>query len=135
MTLSRNEQQDYILKLIYDYLLHVNAGIPFEFEWEVSGVLEDAYDDVDAYIKLAVIKAIKYEPEIISLITPFLVKWTWERLPLMTRAIFMFSVATYKYVGDIDKAVVINLAVQQAKAYLDVDGHKFINAILDKVLN
>ena len=35
---------------------------------------------------------------------------------------------------DVDKSVVIDVAVRLAKKYLDRDDYKFVNAILDNVL-
>ena len=44
------------------------------------------------------------------------------------------TISEYKYVGDIDKPVVINVGVTLAKRYSDEKNYKFINGILDKIL-
>ena len=41
------------------------------------------------------------------------------------------SYAHYKYIGHVDKSVVINVAVELAKKYIDDKQAKFINGILD----
>ena len=45
------------------------------------------------------------------------------------------SYAHYYYVENVDKKVVIDVAVSLAKKYIEEKQAKFINAILDKVLN
>ena len=40
----------------------------------------------------------------------------------------------FYYVKDVDKKVVIDVAVKLAKKYLDSTDYKFVNAILDKTL-
>ena len=45
------------------------------------------------------------------------------------------SYAHFYYVEKVDKRIVIDIAVNLAKKYIDDNQAKFINAILDKVLN
>ena len=45
------------------------------------------------------------------------------------------SYAHFYYVEKIDKRIVINVAVELAKKYIEEKQAKFINAILDEVLN
>ena len=44
------------------------------------------------------------------------------------------SYAHFYYVENIDKSIVINVAVDLAKKYIEEKQAKFINAILDEVL-
>ena len=67
--------------------------------------------------------------------TPFLTNWKWERLPTLTQASLIKSYAHFYFVEKVDKHVVINVAIELAKTYVDPAQAKFINAILDKVLN
>ena len=62
---------------------------------------------------------------------PHLRNWKWERLPLLTQAILLMSYAHYYYIEKVDKKIVINVAVDLAKKYIDDKQAKFINAILD----
>jgi len=134
MTSSRNKDQDFALKIIYSFLLNTEANEPIHFEDTLSGVTELPFEKIDSYLKLVTLKALKYKSEIINLISPNLRNWTFERLPLMTQAILLLAVTHYVYLKDEDKAVVIDIAIKQAKAYLDRGEHRFVNAILDKVL-
>ena len=61
-------------------------------------------------------------------------KWKFDRLNRLNQAILLLSLAHYYGVGEVEKAVVINVAVSLAKKYLDYNDYKFVNAILDNVL-
>ena len=61
-------------------------------------------------------------------------KWKFDRLNRLNQAILLLSLAHYYGVGEVEKAVVINVAVSLAKKYLDDNDYKFVNAILDNVL-
>ena len=75
--------------------------------------------------------SLKNYGEIKAAFTPYLKNWKWDRLPLLTQAILLMSYAHYKYVEKVDAKVVINVAVELAKKYIDDKQAKFINAILD----
>jgi transcription termination factor NusB len=40
----------------------------------------------------------------------------------------------YFHIEEVDKGVVIDIAVRLAKVYLDAKDYRFVNAVLDKVL-
>lgn len=135
MTSSRNKNQDLALKIIYNFLLLKKAHQDLVFEETLEDLSEqDNFDHVDPFVKLVTLKGIKYYDEIVEKFTPFLNNWTWERLPLMSQAILILAYSHFVYVQDVEKAVVINVGVNQAKNYLDANEHRFINAVLDKVL-
>ena len=69
--------------------------------------------------------------EIKNAYIPYLNKWKWDRLPLLTQAILLMSYTHYKYLGPVDKSIVINIAVNLAKKYIDDKQAKFINGLLD----
>ncbi|NLB48578.1 MAG: transcription antitermination protein NusB [Erysipelotrichia bacterium] len=72
--------------------------------------------------------------EIVSAITPHLNEWKWSRLPLLTQAILLMSYARYHYMEKVDKRIIISVAIELAKKYIEEKQAKFINAILDEVL-
>ncbi len=58
--------------------------------------------------------------------------WSLKRLNVIDRSILL--VACYEILfTDLDKRIVINEAVENAKTYCDDDRHKFINGVLDKI--
>jgi transcription antitermination protein NusB len=132
--LTRNQTHEVAMTLIYNALTLSKIDLPVDLEKLMTDFLEEPYDNIDMYIKEVVIKAIKHQTEIIDLINPHLIKWTFDRLNLLTQAIFLLAVSHYRYVKDVDKKVVIDNAIKLAKKFVDVKDYAFVNAILDKVL-
>lgn len=136
-TLSRNKQQYVIMTVIYDELVDFVMGEGKIFRDArdlIAGLCECEIKDIPPYILKSVEETLNHYGEIIKIFEPHLIDWTWSRLPLLTQAILLMSYAHYKYVEDISKNVVINIAVVLAKKYTDEKQTSFINAILDKVL-
>jgi N utilization substance protein B len=132
--LSRNQTHEVAMTLIYNALTLAKIDLPVDLEQLMTDMLEEPYDNIDLYIKEVVLKAIKHQTDIIALINPHLVKWTFDRLNLLTQAIFLLAVSHYQYVKDVDKKVVIDNAIKLAKKFVDEKDYAFVNAILDKVL-
>ena len=103
----------------------------------ISSMYEEKEEKPDPFVINVVTASLRNYSEIVNAFNPYLVKWKWERLPLLTQAILLMSYSHFYYVEkDVDKAVVINIAVNLAKKYIDDKQAKFINGILDNgVLN
>ena len=99
----------------------------------IADVAECPYSEVSDYVKNVVAYSLQHYGEIIDVFTPYLNNWKWERLPLLTQSILLMSYAHSKVTND-DKVVIINIAVNLAKKYIEEKQAKFINGILDKVL-
>ena len=137
MEINRNQQHYIIMTVIYDELndFYLNGGKVFRDARDLTSELcEMPYEEVDDFIKSSIANSLQNYGTIVSEISKFLKGWTWERLPLLTRAIFMMSYAHFYYVEKIDKRIVINIAVDLAKKYIEPEQAKFIHAVLDGVL-
>ena len=134
MEYSRNEYQEIAMSIIYDTLTYDSIGLDYDIKELISDIAGLPYEEVDLFLKEIVVKSINYRDEIIKRIEPKLVNWTFVRLNRLAQAILIMSVAHYFYIGNVDKAIVINVAVVLAKKYLISDDYKFINALLDNVL-
>jgi transcription termination factor NusB len=72
--------------------------------------------------------------KMISLLTKHLSKqWEWDRISFVDKSILLTAVSEFN-TNKIDKKIIIDQALINAKFYSDVASIKFINAILDKVL-
>ena len=60
--------------------------------------------------------------------------WTFDRINSVAKAIFFVS-CSENYIDECDKKIIINEGVNLAKKYIPNDDYKYINAILDKVIN
>ena len=136
MALSRNQTHLVIMTVIYNELVDYSFSDGSNFsrgaqEMICEMVGEPDYDNIDPFIKDMVMVSLQKYGEIVTAYTPYLRNWKWERLPLLTQAILLMSYTHFYSVEKVDKKVVINIAVDLAKKYIDDKQAKFINAILD----
>lgn len=66
--------------------------------------------------------------------SPKLKDWKWERLPLLTQAILIMSYTHFYTIEKVDKAIIIDVAVNLAKEYIEEKQARFIHAVLDEAL-
>ncbi len=116
-----------ITTVIYQFILLdmsrddvINSGfVDYEFDASQMNILEYSVD---------------HYQEIVDAVTPFLEKtWRWDRMNYFDRAIIVESIAESR-VADTPKKVIIDQALITARKYNIDDSYKYINAILDKVI-
>lgn len=133
--LTRNKLQEKAMQILYSYLLLKSSGQNPNIVSLIEDEMNDSIDECDFYLKYVLVKAVKYEDELISYISSFLKNWTFNRLNFTIQAILLLSLASFKFEETIDKKVTINVAIKLAKKYGDEKDYRFINAILDNALN
>ncbi len=131
--LSRNQEHELVMTCIYDALMYVNMGQEFSVEEILTSVFEVNYDEISFFCKELVIKSLAHLSEIKSKFQAQMPKWKFDRLNLLEQAILIMSY-THKTTQEVDKSIVINIAVKLAKKFLEKDDYKFVNGVLDKVL-
>ena len=131
--LSRNQEHELIMTCIYDALIYADAGQEFSVEEIMTSVFEVGYDEISFFCKEMVIKSLAHINEIKNIFQEKMPKWKFDRLNLVEQAILIMSY-THKQTQEVDKSIVINVAVKLAKKFLEKDDYKFVNGILDKVL-
>lgn len=137
MALTRNQENYIIMTVIYDELTDflIGENKTFRDARELTSELcECPYEEVSDYVKSSIAHSLNHYGEIVEAFTPYLRNWKWNRLPLLTQSVLIMSYAHYYYVEKIDKRIVINIAVNLAKTYIEEKQAKFINAVLDGVL-
>lgn len=135
MDYSRNALQEKAMTIIYAALTYVSMHSDFDIKELTTSNFEDlVYDDIDLYVREVTVKALLYRDVIIADVEKNMVQWTFKRLNRVAQAILLLTVAHYRYVKDVDKSVVIDIAVKLAKKFLDDGDYKFINGVLDKTL-
>lgn len=134
MSTSRNANQEKAMIIIYDALTYDDMKLEYDVKELIGDILGESYAESDLYVKEVVIKALLHKDEIIAAIEPHLNKWKFNRLTRLAQSILLLSYAHYYYVKDVDKAIVIDVAIHLAKKYLDDGDYKFINAVLDNIL-
>lgn len=133
--MSRNALQPLAMTAIYDALTYLDMGESVDVEAIVSSLCERPYEECDYFIKASVVLTLKHLAEIKEIYTPHLRKWTFDRLPRLSQSILLLSYVHYNFIDpEVNKGVVIDIAVRLAKKYLGEKDYKFVNGILDNVL-
>ena len=135
--ISRNQENYIIMTVIYDELADFTMGSSQPFR-DVNEIILEITDiplkDHSHYVQNMIASVLQNYGEIVNKFIPHLKDWKWDRLPLLTRTVLLMSYAHFYYVEKIDKRIVINVAIELAKKYIEEKQAKFINAILDEVL-
>ena len=137
MPITRNQENYLIMTVIYDELddfIHGEGKVFRDARELISETAEIPYEEVSPYVKNMIVQSLNHYGEIISAFQPFLKNWKWERLPLLTQSILIMSYTHFYFIEKVEKRIVIDIAVNLAKKYIDEKQGKFINAILDGVL-
>ncbi len=133
--LSRNQSQEKMMTSIYLYLFNQRNNNELNLKEIIEDTFEESYEEVDIYSKEVLIKSLQHQEEIDKLIEDNLSeKLKLSRINIVAHAILILAIGQYKYVQEIKKGEMINVAVELAKKYLDDGEYKFVNAILDKIL-
>lgn len=131
--LTRNKEQELIMISIYDALTFFNMGEEFSLEDNMEGIYGMTYDEIPFFSREIVIKTLAHINEIKQVFQAKMPKWSFDRLNVVEQAILLMSYTHSKEEKD-DKRIVIDVAINLAKKYLDAEDYKFVNAILDNVL-
>lgn len=134
-TRSRIEEERMAMAAIYAFLTYLDMKEAIDVEAVVASATGLDYEKSPLFVKEATLAAVKNYAAIVAAFEPKMNKWTFARLNRVEQAILMLSYCHFFYVDEkLEKAVAIDVAVRQAKTYLDGTDYKFVNAILDKVL-
>lgn len=99
----------------------------------MDGILEDGRSAME-FCRWLIDTTIKNEESYKELISKYLKKgWRFERLSKMEQAILLVA-ACELLESDLQKSIIINEAVINAKEYCDEDAYKFINGVLNKLI-
>ena len=126
--LSRSEQREQILQLVYEKSFHdepVNellelANIARDFV--PTGFVSDELEGIENNIE-------KIDGEIAKNCK----NWAFSRIPRVPLCIMRIAVYELMFCDDIDTAVAINEAVELAKKYASDDDKAYINGVLGAI--
>ena len=132
---SRNAMQKVALWAVYDALTYRDMGLDIDVQHIVSSLCDQPYEECDYFVKAALVMALRHYEEAVAAFTAKMRGWTFDRLNRVEQAILLLAYSHFYYVEpEVEKGVVIDIAIKQAKTYLDEKDYKFVNAILDNVL-
>lgn len=134
--MKQSEIRQKVITAIYDYRMFSKLdGVKLEPEELLAGVFDCDFKDVPLFARELFVKSLIAEDEAIVAIEPHLSRWTFSRLNAVIQALLIASYTERNIIKETDKKVVINEAVSYAKEYADNLDYRFVNAVLDKVLN
>ena len=126
---NRRKSRELAMKAIYRGMLNAS---------EISAVLRDMTEDPDynkadeAYFKSLLNAVINHTSELDDKMAQFIDRKITELSPV-EHAILRISGCELMFDASIPYRVVINEGVELAKIYGGLDGHKYINGVLDKM--
>ena len=133
--LSRNQEQEKMMQVIYSVLFYEKNNEEYDIKSLIEGIFDMEYQEIDVYPKECIVKTLLNKEIIDEVITSNLSeKLKLSRINLVAHAVLLLSIGEVKYVGEINKSAMINVAVELAKKYLDDGENRIINAVLDKIL-
>ncbi len=100
-------------------------------EAQAAGVAGFEKADLELYRTLLE-RTIEDAPALQAALAPF-VDREWAEVSPIERGILLLGACEFKHFPETPYRVVINEAIELAKAYGGTDGHKFVNGILDKL--
>ncbi|MBR3310545.1 MAG: transcription antitermination factor NusB [Solobacterium sp.] len=126
--MKRHNARTKAMTATYQYLL---------VERDVEELLLDAFEteniaDIDSYFVRVVKNAVAKKDEFAGYIDRVLENWTFDRLGYIEKAILLNGCSEFD-LKEISAAVIIDEAVEMAKAYCDEDTYKLINRVLDVI--
>ena len=132
---SRNAMQKVALWAVYDALTYRDMGLDIDVQDIISSLCDLPYEECDYFVKAVLVMCLRHHDEAVAAFNAKMRGWTFDRRNRVEQAILLLAYSHFYYVDpEVDKGVVIDIAVKQAKAYLDEKDYRFVNAILDNVL-
>lgn len=113
----------------WDYLFESRVstdGQPAEQQNEA----EEAF----AYAKMLVKGTLEHQTEIDEIIRLQAEHWRLERMPAVDRNILRLAVYEFLYETDVPKLVILDEAIELAKAFGSEQSGRFVNGVLDGIL-
>ena len=123
------------MQAFYQVFLFLEAKDDFDAT-EVINAIYNVSDinEVPKFSKAIYAFGLEHIEELEKEIEKHLVGWTFNRLDDVAKAILIAGCAEGLYVRHAPRKVVINEWVNLAKKYLKLNDHRFVNAVLDKVI-
>lgn len=113
------------------------------YQWQLAGTdpqtiilqMADAqgFERTDAeYFRRLLTGAVEASPQLEALIAPLLDR-AYKSLSPIERGILLLAGFEFRDCPEVPYRVVINEAIELAKAFGGTDGHKYVNGVLDRI--
>ncbi|MGH2569080.1 MAG: transcription antitermination factor NusB [Bacteroidota bacterium] len=132
MAFKRRLVREKVLQVLYAYELS-HESIDFILE-NIAGSLRSDRETF-AFAKQLTMKAIESSDEIDGMIRKRVEHWEFNRLAVIDKIILRIGICELLFFEDIPPKVTINEAIEIARRYSTEKSDKFVNGVLDSILN
>ncbi|HAV22125.1 MAG TPA: transcription antitermination factor NusB [Bacteroidetes bacterium] len=132
MSFKRRQIREKVLQALFAYeLSHESIDLILE---TIVGSLKKEPEIFDLAKRL-ILKVIETAGELDTLIKGRVANWEFNRLAVMDKVILRMTICEFLYFEDIPPKVSINEAIEIARRYSTEKSDKFVNGVLDSVLD
>jgi N utilization substance protein B len=132
MSLRRRVVRERVLQSLYAYeLSHEPIQMIIE---NIAGDLQKQPESFE-FAKQLILKVIECTKELDALIRERVEHWEFNRLAIIDRIVLRIGICELLYFDDIPPKVTINEAIEIAREYSTEKSDKFVNGVLDSVLD
>ena len=128
---SRHYARERALQILFQYDIHGRPGRGLDLFWKEN----EAPDEAKAFAERLVAGVLEKKKDLDALIGKYATNWKISRMPIVDRNILRAGVYELLWMDDVPAKVTVNEAIELAKSFGDDEASKFVNGILDQVLN
>lgn len=118
-----------LFRLVYSFLETNNTDIEIVDNLEEDDVVGENFKDQRKILKNVIENLESYK----ELISKHLKNWSFERISDVDKALFLSALGEYNVLKT-NKNIIIDQTIITAKRYSSPIAYKYINAVLDKIL-
>jgi N utilization substance protein B len=132
MALRRRLVRERVLQALYAYELSREP-----IEMIIENIVADLKKQPEAFefAKQLILKVIECTKELDGLIRQRVEHWEFNRLAIIDKIVLRICICELLYFEDIPPKVSINEAIEIARAYSTDKSDKFVNGVLDSILD
>lgn len=128
---NRRELREKVLQVLYAYEFNGDG-----LTYLTNGILTDVTQEIDLqFAKNLINRVVANKDKLDQEIKDRVANWEMERIATIDRILLRVGIAELFYFPDIPPKVSINEVIEIAKNYSTSNSGKFINGILDSLLN
>lgn len=119
------------MQILFQHDIHGTAGVWLSEFWKAYP-LEDTSK---RFAEKLVDGVLTHKKELDALLASCATNWKVERMPIVDRNILRVGCYELLYLPEVPAKVTMNEAIELAKSFGDDEASKFVNGVLDKLLN
>lgn len=131
-TFKRRLIREKVLQALYAYELSKEPITDVVNDF--LGALKDSKDDFE-FAKKIISEVIHHEAETEAIIKAKVAHWEYDRIAYIDKILLRIGICEFLYFPDIPPKVTINESIEIAKAFSTEQSGKFINGVLDAILD